>query len=91
MRSNGGFNAAVIIRKPQRQLLLAIAEAVREGDRDLAASLRRRAATSTAVDTDLTRLATLFAELQSMGERDRHAAVELMETFTGYARSKRRR
>ena len=72
-------------------LLRAIADAVAEGDRDLAASLRRRVSRGVRSDPDVVRLAAAFAELRDLGDREQHTALELVETFARFARPRRRR
>ncbi|MBA2282680.1 MAG: GAF domain-containing protein [Acidimicrobiia bacterium] len=82
---------AVAARDLGGALLEAVAAALGDADADLATALRGVAAESRTVDPDLAAMAAVFAELRSLGDREQHAALRLLEEFSAYARAVRRR
>ena len=58
------------------------------GDRDLATSLRRRAARAPAPDADLTALAASFAELRALGDREQQRGARGSSTTSSSTRGR---
>ena len=67
------------------------AAAEEEGASDVAATLRRRAARVPNADAELARVAALLVDLRRLGGKAPATALDLVESFTAYARAQRRR